>query len=450
MFKDLSISNRMVVACSVVVLLFSSTFLAVGISLSKLTDDVLMIKAQAAHLPQVNDIITGILGTSRSTMNLMIFGGTVSAVLAAIFGIWIVLGIRRQVGGEPAYAAGIVSRVSEGDLTINVQTKPDDNTSLLFAVRNMVENLTQMCFDIRTNSDSISVATREIAQGNADLSQRTERQAANLEETVSSMAELLSSVHRNADNTSHASKLAQGASTVAKQSGQAVDMLVTTMTSINSSSKKIADIISVIDGIAFQTNILALNAAVEAARAGEQGKGFAVVAAEVRNLAQRSAAAAKEIKHLIGNSVNQVNIGSSQVKEAAESISDVVTSVQLVASMMKDISTATAEQSMNIEQVNTAITEMDDVTQQNAALVEEASAAAEAIKLQANSLLQAASKFKMDENRTTAHAEKQFEVKPVVTQRATTHGPARARVVDRSMNRMAKVKEEKDGDWKEF
>jgi methyl-accepting chemotaxis protein len=307
----------------------------------------------------------------------------------------------------------VLEALSRGDLTEKIsndypgafgQLKDDANTT--------VEKLTEIIAQVKDSTDLITTASQEIAQGNSDLSQRTEEQASSLEETASSMEELLSTVRRNTESAKHASQLAQGTSEVAEQSGKDVDILVTTMAAINESSRKIEDIISVIDGIAFQTNILALNAAVEAARAGEQGRGFAVVAGEVRNLAQRSAAAAKEIKLLIGDSVEKVSVGSRQVKEASDSISDVVTSVQLVASLMKEISVATAEQSMSIEQVNTAITQMDDVTQQNAALVEEAAAAAESMQDQANNLTEAMGTFKLEAGRDNVRGRAKVAAQP--------------------------------------
>ncbi len=459
MSNDLSISNRMMVACSVVVILFSSTFVAVGISLSNLTEDVQKINAQTLpylkvaedtsnssnhQLSGINDVVIGIVKDSRFTMNMMIAGGTVSAILAAFFGIWIVLGIRRQLGGEPAYAADVVTQVAKGDLTVKVKTHDGDDTSLLSAVRNMVDNLTKISIDVRVNSDAISTASKEIALGNADLSQRAEQQAASLQETASSMAELLSAVHRNAESVKHASQLAQGTSNVAEQSGHAVENLVATMTSINASSKKIEDIISVIDGIAFQTNILALNAAVEAARAGEQGRGFAVVASEVRNLALRSASAAKEIKSLIGESVAKVKSGTDQVQEAADSINDVVTSVQLVASMMKNISAETVEQAVSIEQVNTAINEMDAITQQNAAVIEEAAAAAEGMQEQAAALILAVSMFKLEGSSARVPAVAKSDTRRGVEHHLSV-SPTKG-----SHKLSAKVREDNDGDWKEF
>jgi methyl-accepting chemotaxis protein len=249
---------------------------------------------------------------------------------------------------------------------------------------------------VRTGTDTITVASREIASGNADLSARTETQASSLEETASSMEELTSTVKQNADNARQANQLAVSASSVAEQGGKVVAQVVDTMGSIKDSSRKIVDIIGVIDGIAFQTNILALNAAVEAARAGEQGRGFAVVASEVRNLAQRSAGAAKEIKGLIGDSVDKVDAGSRLVDEAGQTMGLIVTSIRQVADIMGEITAATQEQSHGIEEVNQAIAQMDQMTQQNAALVEEAAAAAESMQDQAQKLADAVSIFKLD------------------------------------------------------
>jgi len=268
------------------------------------------------------------------------------------------------------------------------------------AVNTTVDNLQKLVVGVKSSVDSIGTASQEIASGNADLSQRTEEQASSLEETAASMEELTSTVKQNADNAKQANQLAHNASSVAQKGGSVVQQVVGTMSSINESSRKIVDIISVIDGIAFQTNILALNAAVEAARAGEQGRGFAVVAAEVRNLAQRSAAAAKEIKTLISDSVEKVEVGTRLVDDAGKTMEEIVNAVKRVTDIMAEISAASNEQSQGIEQVNTAITQMDEVTQQNAALVEEAAAAAESMQEEAQSLTQAVSVFKLAEGQT--------------------------------------------------
>ncbi|MBF8176243.1 methyl-accepting chemotaxis protein [Herminiimonas contaminans] len=292
---------------------------------------------------------------------------------------------------------GHFSAISSGDLTSRIEVKSRNEMGVLMSgLQVMQKSLIETVFNVRQGSTAIGVATQQIAAGNLDLSSRTEQQASSLEETASSMEELTSTVKQNADNARQANQLAASASTVAEKGGVVVSQVVDTMEDINTSAKKIVDIIGVIDGIAFQTNILALNAAVEAARAGEQGRGFAVVASEVRNLAQRSAAAAKEIKTLIGDSVDKVEIGSKLVAEAGVTMKEVVHGVQQVTDIMSEITAASQEQSAGIEQVNQAISQMDQVTQQNAALVEEAAAAAESLNEQAGKLAEAVSVFKLD------------------------------------------------------
>lgn len=393
------------------------------------------------QVSRANSITSSAVSEADATMSKMLWGGLIAALLATVLGISIVRSILKQLGGEPAYVSEVLSRIADGDLTTEVNTKTGDNSSMLFSVKDMVSKLTGTCLNVRINTDSINTASKEIAAGNLDLSQRTEEQAASLEETSASMKEFSTSVRKNAENAKQANHLAQGTHEVAEQSGKAVEKLVATMSAMNESSRKIEDIISVIDGIAFQTNILALNAAVEAARAGEQGRGFAVVAGEVRNLAQRSATAAKEIKLLINDSVEKVNVGTSQVKEAADGIDDVVTSVQLLASIMREISATTTEQSTGIEQVNVAIAQMDDVTQQNAALVEQSAAAAEAMREQAGNLYAAVGVFKMNEailaSRTNLSS-------PAVVRRTP------ATPVKKSRRLSSKTKTDEDGDWKEY
>ena len=319
------------------------------------------------------------------------------AVIGMILAVGLGIFITRIITIPLQEAVNMARRVAAGDLTSRVEAKYTDETGqLLTALKEMNESLVQIVGDVRTGADSIATATEEIAAGNLDLSQRTEEQASALEETASSMEELTSTVKQNADNAQAANQLAINASGVAVKGGEVINRVVLTMESITGSSKKISDIIGVIDGIAFQTNILALNAAVEAARAGEQGRGFAVVAAEVRSLAQRSAAAAKEIKTLIEDSVGKVQDGSRLVEEAGRTTQEIVTSIKQVTDIMAEISAASIEQSSGIEQVNIAITQMDDVTQQNAALVEEAAAAAESLENQARQMVGVVARFSLE------------------------------------------------------
>ena len=323
-------------------------------------------------------------------------GALILAAILFVIGLMISRGLLKQLGGEPDYAAAITRRIAEGDLAVSVDLKDNDQSSLLFAMKSMRDSLARVVGEVRSGTDTIATASSQIAAGNHDLSSRTEQQASSLEETAASMEELTSTVKQNADNARQANQLAVTASSVAVKGGSVVAEVVGTMGAINASSRKIVDIIGVIDGIAFQTNILALNAAVEAARAGEQGRGFAVVAAEVRNLAQRSAAAAKEIKTLIGDSVDKVEEGSKQVAEAGKTMDEIVDSVKRVTDIMAEITAASQEQTQGIEQINQAITQMDQVTQQNAALVEEAAAAASSLQEQASGLSQVVSVFRLE------------------------------------------------------
>ncbi len=325
-----------------------------------------------------------------SSRNLMIGLG----VLGAVAGIWLATAITRSIVTPLNDAVDIADRVARGDLTAAIDTSRADETGrLLQALRAMNDSLSRTVGQVRSASEAISTASNEIAAGNMDLSGRTEAQASSLEETASSMEELTQTVKQNADNAREANQLVLTASDIASKGGAVVGQVVKTMGSISESSRKIVDIIGVIDSIAFQTNILALNAAVEAARAGEQGRGFAVVATEVRNLAQRSAAAAKEIKSLIDDSVEKVDTGGKLVDAAGATMQEVVDSVKRVAAIMGEITTASAEQSSGIEQVNQAIGQMDEMTQHNAALVEQAAAAAKSMQEQAQALSQAVSVF---------------------------------------------------------
>ena len=348
----------------------------------------------------------------------------------------------------------VANALAKGDLTQTISKDyPGSFDEMKTGINGTVENLKQLVGEIKDATDTINTASKEIAAGNSDLSQRTEEQASSLEETASSMEELTSTVRQNAENAKQANQLAIGASDVAGKGGAVVSQVVITMDSINESSRKIVDIISVIDGIAFQTNILALNAAVEAARAGEQGRGFAVVAGEVRNLAQRSAAAAKEIKTLIGDSVGKVEDGSKLVAQAGQTMEEIVSSIRRVTDIMSEITAASVEQSQGIEQVNLAITQMDEVTQQNAALVEEAAAAAEALEEQAQNLSVSVATFKVDEGsgstaiarrapapaRHIAPARKPAALgKPGVSKSTAIAKPK------------AKPQQDDDGEWEEF
>ena len=333
--------------------------------------------------------------TYHNNMNLML----VLTGLALLFGGFIAWYITRSITRPLAQAVKVAQTVASGDLTSDIPVNSTDETGqLLKALKEMNDSLVNIVGKVRSGTETISTASGQIATGNLDLSARTEEQAGSLEETASSMEELTSTVKQNADNARLANQLAISASEVAVQGGAVVSRVVETMGSINASSKKIVDIIGVIDGIAFQTNILALNAAVEAARAGEQGRGFAVVAAEVRNLAQRSAAAAKEIKILIGDSVGQVDAGSKLVDQAGSTMNAVVDSIRSVTDVMGEITAASQEQTSGIEQINQAITQMDEVTQQNAALVEEAAAASASLQDQASILAQIVSVFTLGAN----------------------------------------------------
>lgn len=321
---------------------------------------------------------------------------TLAAVaLSVLIGSAITAHLLRQLGGEPVEVNRIASAIASGDLTINVAVRPDDQASVMHAMREMRASLQNIVSQVRGGTDMIATASSEISAGNHDLSARTEEQAASLGHTASSMKELTAVVEQNTSHARHANSLAASATAVASKGGTVVTAVVSTMQEINDSARKISDIISVIDSIAFQTNILALNAAVEAARAGEQGRGFAVVAAEVRNLAQRSATAAKEISALIGDSVAKVDAGSKLVAQAGTTMQDIVSSVQHVSGIISEITAASEAQHAGIQQVNHAVDQMDEATQQNAALVEQAAASAAALKEQAANLLQTVRVFRI-------------------------------------------------------
>ena len=305
--------------------------------------------------------------------------------------------VERSIGGEPADVAEAATRIATGDLTVDLQVRPGDTHSLTFAIQAMRQKLASIVTEVRQGTDAIALASNEISVGNQDLSSRTESQASALQETASSMEQLTSTVKQNADNSREANRLAVEASSIAVRGGSAVAEVVETMGAINTSAKRIVDIIDVINGISFQTNILALNAAVEAARAGDQGRGFAVVASEVRNLAQRSAEAAKEIKGLIGSSVERVEDGSRLVSQAGQTMTEIVSSVRRVSDIIAEITASSAEQSDNIGQISQSVTQLDQMTQQNAALVEESTAASESLREQAHHLNSAVSQFKLQD-----------------------------------------------------
>ena len=377
---------------------------------------------------------------------------TAAMVLAALW-------LARRMAQPMAHAVDVAGRLAQGDLTVEIHAAGNaENVQLLDAMARMQASFSGIVRGVMVNAGEVATASAQIAQGNQDLSQRTEEQASALEETAASMEQLSSTVRQNADNARQANQLAMGASTVAIKGGEVVGQVVTTMKGINDSSKKIADIISVIDGIAFQTNILALNAAVEAARAGEQGRGFAVVASEVRSLAGRSADAAKEIKSLITASVERVEQGTALVDQAGATMTEVVSSIKRVTDIMGEISAASTEQSAGVAQVGEAVSQMDQATQQNAALVEESAAAAESLKGQAQQLVQAVAVFKLSQGEAVHHAPATPAASPAAVDR---RGPDRAKNVTRpkfsakakaptQTAEAAPAKTGTDGEWASF
>ncbi|GGC69428.1 methyl-accepting chemotaxis protein [Undibacterium terreum] len=392
----------------------------------------------------INNTANGINENYSSGRILIIALGLAAIAVGAIFSWRLAAGITKPLGR----AVNAAEAVASGDLTTVLKVRSQDETGqLLLALKTMNDSLLKIVTEVRTGTDAIANASAEISTGNLDLSARTEQQAGSLEETASAMEELTSTVKQNADNARQANQLAVSASSIAVDGGNIVNEVVTTMGSINASSKKIVDIISVIDGIAFQTNILALNAAVEAARAGEQGRGFAVVATEVRNLAQRSAGAAKEIKHLIDDSVHQVDAGTKLVEQAGVTMAEVVASVKRVTDIVAEISAASQEQSTGIEEVNRAIVQMDEATQQNAALVEQAAAAAQSMQDQAANLAQVVSVFKLDLAQTQAKTPARA-VRPVaVASQARAATPAKPKAIAATR---AAASKQSNADWEEF
>ena len=362
-------------------------------------------------------------GKSLAAGRQMLSLALASLLLGALVAWAITRRIKGLLGGEPAYAAQVTQEVAKGNLAVNVQLRRGDTTSLLASLEAMRASLAGIVSQVRHSSESIATGASQIASGNADLSARTEEQAANLEETAASMEQMTATIQQNVDTVRSASGLAQSASATAVHGGEVVHGVVSTMEDITHSSRKIEEIIGVIDAIAFQTNILALNAAVEAARAGEQGKGFAVVASEVRSLAQRCANAAKEIKGLISESVGKVAAGSRQVAEAGSTMNDIVTQTHRVAELISDIGASTQEQSQGVTQVSDAVQQLDQVTQQNASLVEESAAAADSLNRQAAQLVQLVSVFRLDESAARAQA---------MSMSVATAAPARAKTVQPS------------------
>ena len=370
-------------------------------------------KLQSAVFIASNEVIEHQGGTMQTTYdaaeetyavgrNAMLILGALALLAGIAAATMITRRLLKQLGGEPAYAAEVASQIAAGNLAAEIHTHARDRSSLLFAMKTMRDSLAGIVSQVRSSTETIATASAQINAGNQDLSSRTEQQASSLEETASSMEELTSTVRQNADNARQANGLSAAASNVAVRGGDVVAQVVETMGAINASSRKVVDIIGVIDSIAFQTNSLALNAAVEAARAGEQGRGFAVVASEVRNLAQRSASAAKEIKALIGSSVARVDAGARLVDQAGATMDEIVTSVRRVTDIMAEITHASAEQSAGIEQVNGAIGQMDEATRQNAAMVEQASAVAASLEDEAARLATLVSVFRLEQDGAAA------------------------------------------------
>ncbi|XLZ70110.1 methyl-accepting chemotaxis protein [Massilia sp. SR12] len=401
-----------------------------------------LVKYQSQAVNTASAVANEAYASSRKLM-------VVLTVAAAALAAWVAWWVTRSITQPLNRAVGVAEAVAGGDLTQRIDvTSSDETGQLLQALANMNDSLARTVGKVRSGSDTITTASNEIASGNLDLSSRTEQQASSLEETASSMEELTSTVQQNAENARQATQLVVSASDFATRGGAVVGQVVSTMGAIKESSNKIVDIIGVIDGIAFQTNILALNAAVEAARAGEQGRGFAVVASEVRNLAQRSAAAAREIKELIGSSVETVDEGARLVDQAGETMGGIVKAVQQVSDIMQQISMASQEQSTGIAQVNQAIVSIDDVTQQNAALVEEAAAAAQSMRDQAEMLAEAVSVFRLVDQQA---GPRRLAARAIV-KAATRPAPAAAEpsAATPARPRLVKSSSKAEGDWEEF
>jgi methyl-accepting chemotaxis protein len=388
-------------------------------------------------------------------LNLVIVGLAIAAALiATAIAVLLTRGLVRKLGAEPADLAAVAERIAQGNLS-KLDAPPAIAGSVMASMQTMHSALTRLVTEVRAGIDSVATASAQIAAGNQDLSSRTEQQASSLQETAASMEQMTAAVRTNADSARQADGLARGASEVAGRGGTAVSEVVSTMGEIQAASRRIEEIISVIDGIAFQTNILALNAAVEAARAGEQGRGFAVVAGEVRNLAQRSAQAAKEIKSLISDSVQKIDNGSARVQVAGQTIDDVVQQVNRVSRLIGEITASTAEQSSGITQVSEAVTQLDQVTQQNAALVEQGAAAAASLREQADKLARAIAVFRLSQDQAAAaiasaqHSSKAIAPKrPVERKAPRTAMPAQPQAPATAP--AARDRASAGEDWKEF
>ncbi|MCI1013796.1 MCP four helix bundle domain-containing protein [Herbaspirillum sp. C7C2] len=407
-----------------------------------------MMEVKKDNADKLNDETDLIYAHIRSLLIVLTCGGVLFGVALGLF---ISRNLTRQLGGEPRDVAAAADAIASGDLSTHIDTSHAAQGSVVNAMHMMQASLRKVVQTVRTSSESIATGSRQIATGNLDLSARTEQQASALEETASSMEELTSTVKHNANNAQDAKQMASTASIVALEGGEVVAKVVDTMSAINDSSRKVVDIISVIDGIAFQTNILALNAAVEAARAGEQGRGFAVVASEVRNLAQRSAAAAKEIKALIEDSVEKVTVGARLADQAGTTMSGIVENSRKVTSIIGEISAASVEQTAGIEQINQAIMQMDDVTQQNASLVEEAAAASRALQDQADALAQIVSIFNLGQNAIGYQDAPRPAAPPAITATtAATTSQAVGHAAPRRLNHQSAAQAAKEEDWATF
>ncbi len=383
-------------------------------------------QSRAVQKERADALAAEAIGRARVGGAVMVALGLLTAVAGAVVTWMTSRHIRRALGAEPSELNAWVGAVAAGDLSRRVALAPGDETSVMAAVARMQRGLSTVVGSVRLNSEAVATASAEIAQGNLDLSHRTEQQASALAQTAGTMEQLGTTVRHNADRAQQADQWSKGASAVAARGGEVVGQVVATMQGISASSRRIGDIVGVIDGIAFQTNLLALNAAVEAARAGEQGRGFSVVAAEVRHLAQRSADAAKEIKGLIGRSVEQVEQGAAQVHEAGKTMAEIVSAIQRVSDLVGDISLASVEQDQGLQQVAQTVSRMDQATQQNAALVEQSAAAAEGLKGQARQLVQAVAVFKLDDRQAPLDA-RSTQAMPLAEAEAEAQAQAQAK-----------------------